>query len=145
MLLQLGDDNHEVHFLDDDGATVATHWLPGVPIVAARSRDHAGAWVVVLRRKGPELIRVGVEGISLNCPINVRPNRLVGGSNWLAGRDEEGGLVIIDPASGSSAAVPVKGDVLDIERGLDESELLVLTRRERVMRYVSSFKMDAAL
>ncbi len=129
-------EDQAVHFFNSEGQEVASHWLPGQICSATRCFGVGGAWCVVKRRNGFQLIRVALEGISSTCMIEEEIRGPVGGSTWVAGIGRDNRLVIIDPETSSSTHIQTRGEIIDLELGEGGNSLLVLERYQEVVKYL---------
>lgn len=142
MVAALGSPDCSVRFYSRDGEELASHLMPGPITGAARSMNGIGAWLVVDTDEGPMLTWVSADGVATAVLVDRPLQGLVGGADWVCGRDAEGRLWIVDPTSSTLSPAEVSGTVLDYELGFSPRQLFVLEQRGDVMRYVSAFEIS---
>ena len=140
MVVRAGCGDTAIRFFDRTGDCIARHDL-GEPIVAAsRCRGGEGAWVVTEGPAGCAVARVACDAIVSEPTAIERPlHDLVGGRGWLCGRSDGGDVYVVDPVSGATTRLVLRGSILHYEAGAEEEELFVLEERDGCLRYVAAF------
>lgn len=142
MVVAVGSPDCAVRFYSREGEELASHLMPGRIVGAARSMNGIGAWLVVDTDEGPMLTWVSAEGVATAVLIDRPLRNLVGGADWVCGRDGDGRLWIVDPASSTLSLAEVQGTVVDYELGFSPNQLFVLEQRGEVMRYISAYDIS---
>lgn len=141
--MRAGDFDQGVYFYDRYGREVVHFWLPGRIVAATRCRFASGAWIILDTPAGPQVMRVARSGqVMAPQPITRLLHRLIGARGWLCGLDETNTLYVLDPSTSAMAPVPVLGQVIDYEHGMEEAHLYVLEERDAVLRYASVFTVE---
>ncbi|MDX2177313.1 MAG: serine/threonine-protein kinase [Candidatus Sumerlaeia bacterium] len=137
MLATIASEDRAVHFLDSAGGIAASHWLPGSVTALAKCRSGAGSWVAVLRKRGPEVLRVGFEGIGAKAALPAPLVLVAGTRDWVAGVDKEGVLHVVDPAAGGHTAFPLEGEPVALEA--TRSGVYVLCIDRKILKRITHF------